>query len=233
MLQSSTADACKPSSFRQYRIGLVIGSLALLASAKSWAFEPAQVAEKTGAGNVIVGKEKADAERCQECHGVGGISGDSRIPNHAGQYAAYLIKQLLDFQSGARTHDTMSIMAADLTAQDRADIAAYFASQPPMHGNGEGNPQHALGKKLFEQGDPARNLPACASCHGEQGRGRVADNVVYPVLGGQRKVYLRTQLVNWKLVERKNSAADGAMNKVANLLSDDEIDALTSYLSGL
>jgi cytochrome c553 len=56
--------------------------------------------------------------------------------------------------------------------------------------------------------------------------------VVYPVLAGQRKIYLRTQLVNWKLAERTNSP-DGVMNKIAQQLSDDEIEALSSYLAGL
>lgn len=56
--------------------------------------------------------------------------------------------------------------------------------------------------------------------------------LVYPVLAGQRKIYLRTQLVNWKLAERTNSP-DGVMNKIAQQLSDDEIEALSSYLAGL
>ena len=81
-------------------------------------------------------------------------------------------------------------------------------------------------------GDPARDIPACSSCHGDNGTGRVADNVFYPVIGGQRRVYLRSQLVNWKLSERNNSP-DGIMNKIAKLLSDDEINALADYISEL
>lgn len=60
----------------------------------------------------------------------------------------------------------------------------------------------------------------------------MADNVVYPVIAGQKRVYLHSQLVRWKMAERANSP-EGVMNKIANALSDDEIDALANYLSGM
>jgi len=211
---------------------LAIGAFALIASVKSMAagIEAESSAQRTGIGNPIAGKEKSDAGRCQECHGADGISSDAKIPNHAGQYADYLVKQLSDFQSGERSHETMSIMAEDLSAADRADIAAYFAGQKIMQGEGlNENPQ---ARNVFEHGDQARNLPSCVSCHGDNGKGRIAGKTVYPVIGGQRAVYLRSQLVNWKLGDRKNSP-DGVMNTVAKLLSDDEINALASYISGL
>lgn len=184
---------------------------------------------RIGTGNVLAGKLKSAAERCQECHGEDGNSVDARIPNHAGQYAAYLSKQLRDFQSGSRVHQVMTVMAADLDAADIADISAYFASQKPMQGRSVTD--SPLAKKLFNSGDQERNLPACASCHGESGKGRIADNVVYPLIGGQRQTYLRGQLVNWKLGERNNSS-EAVMSKVARLLSDEEINVLAEYISG-
>jgi len=185
--------------------------------------------QRIGNGNPAIGKQQSDAGRCQECHGPDGMSNDERIPNHAGQYAGYLIKQLDNFQAGERKHPTMTIMAEDLTEADKADIAAYFASQKVM----EGEPgSDTSAKNLFLNGDTARDLPACVSCHGENGKGRVADNVTYPVLGGQRRVYLRSQLVSWKLGERANSPG-GVMNKVAKALTDDEMTALANYLAGL
>jgi len=51
-----------------------------------------------------IGKQRSDAGRCQECHGSDGMSNDERIPNHAGQYVGYLIKQLDNFQAGERKH---------------------------------------------------------------------------------------------------------------------------------
>jgi len=193
----------------------IAGTFALLASGKTMA-----------AGDIAaqrIGKQQSDAGHCQECHGADGNSTDAKIPNHAGQYAAYLVKQLSDFQSGARKHEIMTIMAEDLSATDMADIGAYFAGRKIMQGDGGGD--NPLGRNLFINGDQARNIPACAGCHGESGKGGIAGNVIYPVIGGQRKVYLRSQLIGWKLGERKNSPG-GVMNKITELLSDDEIEAL-------
>ncbi|MBD9356575.1 c-type cytochrome [Methylomonas albis] len=211
---------------------LAVSTFALLASAKTvLAEQSAELAlQRIGSGNPVAGKHKAADERCQECHGEDGNSGDVRIPSHAGQYAGYLVKQLSDFKSGARSHEIMNVMAADLTPEDMADIAAYFASQQIMRG--ERIADNPLAKNLFVNGDAARDLPACASCHGENGKGKVVDNVIYPVIGGQRRVYLRSQLTNWKLGERKNSP-EAVMNKVAKSLNDDELNALVEYLSGL
>jgi cytochrome c553 len=211
---------------------LAVSTFALLASAKTvLAEQGAELSlQRIGTGNPVAGKQKSADERCQECHGEDGNSGDVRIPSHAGQYAGYLVKQLSDFKSGARSHEIMNVMAADLTPEDMADIAAYFASQQVMRGDRIAD--NPLAKNLFVNGDAARDLPACASCHGENGKGKVADKVIYPVIGGQRRVYLRSQLTNWKLGERKNSP-EAVMNKVAKSLNDDELNALVEYLSGL
>ena len=211
---------------------LALGTLALMASARPALSESTGIdqLQRIGSGNPVAGKRKSEEERCQECHGPDGISVDEKIPNHAGQYAGYLIKQLNNFQSGARKHETMSIMAADLTSADMADIAAYFASQKIMQGLREH--KDAQAENLFVNGDPARDIPSCASCHGENGKGRFADNLYYPVIGGQRVIYLRSQLFFWKLGDRKNSP-DAVMNKIAGALGEAEIEELARYVSEL
>jgi len=188
------------------------------------------IGQRIGKGDPVVGKTLSASERCQECHGEDGNSTDSRIPKHAGQYANYLIKQLRDFQSGARQHEVMTVMAEDLTDANIADIAAYFASQSTM----QGLPirDFPIATKLFFEGDKGRAIAPCSSCHGDTGKGNRTGEVAYPVIGGQNKNYLRAQLVSWKLGERTNSP-DGVMNKTAKLLSDDEIEALANYISGL
>lgn len=185
---------------------------------------------RIGKGNPILGQTQADNERCLECHGRQGISEDLRIPNHAGQFAGYLIKQLQDFKSGKRQHEIMTVMAEDLGNTEIIDIASYFSSRTIM--SGEAGVADTQARQLFTKGDASRDIPACASCHGESGKGRFADNVFYPLIGGQRKLYLRTQLVNWKLGERNNSP-QGVMNKIAQMLTDEEIGKLADYLSGL
>jgi len=110
------------------------------------------------------------------------------------------------------------------------DVAAYFSSQKEMQGSGTGD--NPVAKNLFLNGDTSRDIPPCMSCHGENGKGQAPNISTYPVIGGQRKGYLRAQLMHWRSGERSNSP-DGVMNNVAKKLTDSEIEALTNYISGL
>ena len=69
---------------------------------------------------------------CEGCHGIPDyrtVYPDVyRVPKLGGQNAVYLVKALQDYRSGARKHPTMTGIAASLTDQDMADLAAYYAS---------------------------------------------------------------------------------------------------------
>lgn len=201
----------------------------LFAATAAYADESADVIkQRIGTGNPVAGKTRS--ELCQGCHGEAGLSLEDLIPNLAGQYAPYIAKQLRNFQSGARTHQIMSAMATTINDAELIDIAAYFASQKKMQGNGKGD--NPVAKNLFLKGDASRNIPPCTSCHGVNGKGQAPNIATYPVIGGQHKGYLRAQLTHWRNGERSNSP-DGVMNKVAKSLTDAEIEVLTDYLSGL
>lgn len=195
---------------------------------------PAETTEdvraRIGAGDPQAGKAKSAAELCQGCHGETGQSIAAGAPHLAGQYAAYLVKQLRDFRAGERHHEVMNAMAEGLAEADIPDIAAYFASQPPPAG--EPATASGAGRELFLYGDVERDLPACVECHEPGGAGRIAGGVAYPRIGGQTGGYLRVQLLNWKGGFRVNSP-NGVMNKVAGALSEREIADLAEYLSGL
>ena len=79
------------------------------------------------AADPAAGRKKA-ATTCAVCHGVDGLSKTPDAPNLAGNNAAYLIKQLKAFKSGARQHDQMSIIAKDLGDDDMANVAAWYSS---------------------------------------------------------------------------------------------------------
>lgn len=204
-------------------------AVVLLTVTTAYAAESVDVIKlRMGAGNLVMGKNKS--ELCQGCHGEKGVSLDEMVPNLSGQYARYIAKELRNFQTGARTHQIMSALAATLNDAELMDISTYFASQKKMQGNGLGD--NPVGKKLFLKGDASRKIPACESCHGVNGKGRAPNISSFPVIGGQHKEYLRAQLVNWRSGERSNSP-DGMMNKFAHPLTDAEIEALADYLSGL
>lgn len=185
---------------------------------------------RVGKGDPVAGREIAVSELCQECHALDGNSTAPATPKLAGQYSQYLVKQLLDLKRGARKHATMTIIASNLDDADAEDVAAYFASLKKMKGEGPRNLPKA--KALFENGDAARGIPSCVSCHGPDGKGLVTGRIFNPVIGGQQHTYLRGQLASWKLGERRNSA-DGVMNRFVQPLSDAEIDELAEYISGL
>jgi cytochrome c553 len=71
---------------------------------------------------------KAKSATCAGCHGAAGVSMTPMWPNLAGQKAAYLVKQLKAFKDGSRKDATMAGMAAALSDDDMANIAAYYAS---------------------------------------------------------------------------------------------------------
>jgi cytochrome c553 len=81
------------------------------------------------AADVDAGRARAQAV-CAACHGANGISVSDAIPNLAGQKAVYLEAQLKALKEGSRKNPTMGAIATQLSAQDIADVAAYFASQP-------------------------------------------------------------------------------------------------------
>lgn len=205
---------------------------AMLAIAMAAFFTPAladPLGERAGAGDPAAGAVKLLAETCHECHGEDGNSTSPSYPKLAGQFAGYLVKQIHDFKTGARTNAVMTIMAQNLSESALVDIAAHFAASPPTPSEGKSDP---LGRSLFVSGDPARGVPACVGCHGPDGRGVVAGSVIYPAIGGQQSGYLREQLRNWRSGERSNSA-DGVMNQIAKPLTDSEISAVAEYLSSL
>lgn len=181
---------------------------------------------RSGRGNPVAGKEKSLL--CQGCHGEHGKSLEPLIPSLAGQYGDYIAKQVRNYQAGTRSHQIMNAMAATLSEQDLVDVAAYFASQPKM--KGEGGTDNPVGKDIFLHGDTSKMRLACVSCHGVKGKGMEAKISMFPVIGGQQKTYIRLQLINFRDGYRNNSPGD-IMNRIASSLTDDEIEAVAEYVS--
>ena len=188
-------------------------------------------------GDAKAGATKS--ELCQGCHGADGMSVNPECPNLAGQKAGYIIKQVTDFQKGHRHNDTMTPMAALAgELQDIKDIAAFFQSQDPMAAKKfmmpppDNKKSIAAGKKLFEEGNPRTGLYGCINCHGPSGKGKSANNHVFPIIGGQTKMYLVKQLQDFRAGTRKNDPANMMMD-IARKLTDAEIEAVTDYLGSI
>jgi cytochrome c553 len=82
------------------------------------------------AGDPNRGREKV--QMCQGCHGIEGwrtaFPEVYHVPRIAGQHAAYFVKALQAYRSGERSHPSMRGIAATLSDQDMADLAAYYAT---------------------------------------------------------------------------------------------------------
>lgn len=181
-------------------------------------------------GDAAAGKAWSEDNVCKECHNPDGNSTVAEYPRLGGQQAAYLYKQLRDFRDGRRKNVIMQALTQELGDQELANVSAHFAAQPAMKGAAQ--PANPLGRRLFEQGDPERRIPACAGCHGADGKGQAAAGLAYPAIAGQHRFYLRGQLQDWRSETRRNSP-DGVMNQIAKTLGDADIEALADYLSGL
>jgi len=80
------------------------------------------------AGDPSAGAKKVF--QCQGCHGIVGTRTAFpelySVPKLGGQHSAYIVQALQEYQKGDRSHATMRAIAADLSDQDMADIAAYY-----------------------------------------------------------------------------------------------------------
>ena len=85
------------------------------------------------AGSMMAGGDAAKGKElsvdCADCHGENGM-GDAENPKLAGLDEAYFVEQMQAFKSGTRKDegDTMMMYAENLSAQNMADLAAYYAS---------------------------------------------------------------------------------------------------------
>lgn len=208
---------------------------------------PAEVVELTdphaqaAAGDPAAGQSKAAV--CAACHGMDGNAADPQYPKLAGQHERYTARHLALFKSGERENAIMLGFAAMLEPQDMRDIGAYYASQAVRPGLADesvldsgpyiGLRFYEIGEQIYRGGIAERGVPACSACHGPTGAGNPGP--AYPALAGQHARYTADLLRRYRdgAAYGKGERANAVMAGVAQLLTDQEIDALASYLEGL
>lgn len=174
---------------------------------------------------------QAKAVMCAGCHGIDGNSVNPEWPNLASQHPSYIIKQIKNFNANQRANVLMTPMAMTLVNdQDIEDIAAYFNSQP-VHQAAQTDPaKFKLGQRVYRGGNVAAKVPACSGCHGPTGSGN--PGAAYPRVAGQQATYVGIQLRAYKAGTRSNDP-NGIMRTIAAQLSEEEIDAVASYIQGM
>lgn len=168
---------------------------------------------------------------CAACHGADGNSTDPAYPSLAGQGAYYLYEQLNKFkaQGGKRASGVMSAMALRLNDDEMRGVADYFAQQTPKPAAAPDQALAEQGEAIYRGGIAARNVSACASCHGFDGSGLPPE---FPRLAGQHTRYLAKQLHEFSS-GRRASNSNAMMRVLAHKLSDKEIIAVARYITGM
>ena len=179
------------------------------------------------AGDATAGQQKSAP--CQACHGTDGNSAVGMYPKIAGQHASYIERQLKALRDGQRKDPVMSPMAANLSDQDIADLAAYYSSQTVKLGS---VPEDAVaaGALVYRAGNAKTGVPACMACHSPDGKGNAPAS--WPALSGQHPEYVTKQLGLYASGERSTDI-NGIMRDIAARMSKAEVDAVSQYVSGL
>lgn len=180
------------------------------------------------AGSPEEGKKLVNA--CVICHGESGNSLAGAYPKLAGQSEKYLLKQMKDMLSGARPAPLMAGQLDAFSVSDLEHIAAYYAGQKGTIGAAEAD-KVALGETIYRSGIARKQIAACTACHLPNGAG--IDMAAFPALGGQWPEYSVGQLKAFRNGSRTNDGDGKMMQGVARDLSDEEIEAVSSYLYGL
>lgn len=170
---------------------------------------------------------------CVSCHGLDGAGNAvAGFPRLDGLGATYMAKQIEDFTSGKRQNPIMKPIAAALSAEEAAAVAAYYSqAQAQPAGKRTSVDAAALerGRQLAEIGDWGNGLPACVSCHGPDGKG-VGD--AFPRIAGQHASYISGQIKAWQDGTRHNDPVE-LMKVVADKLSESDAAAVAAYFAGL
>ncbi len=179
---------------------------------------------------------RAKLNYCEVCHGASarGFVGYYPIPRLAGQQVEYIENQLKGFIDRKRANvasptatNVMFNVGHVLSPAMVKALATSFHDLNPKPFGGAPKENVAAGEKIFKEGIPSANVPACASCHGSDGKG----NGPIPRLAGQLYPYVVRQLTNWGH-ERAEQNAE-IMAPIAHGLTKPQIDAVAAYVSYL
>lgn len=179
-------------------------------------------------GDAAAGEAKSAV--CAACHGADGNSDVASNPKLAGQNERYTLKQLRDIKADIRIVPLMEGLLDNLNDQDLMDLAAYYAEQDKTL-QGADPDLVALGESIYLSGISDLGVAACSACHSPTGSGIAQAG--FPALSGQHADYVAKQLRDFRSGERDNDGDAAPMRIVSERLTEREIEALASYVSGL
>lgn len=163
-------------------------------------------------------------ENCVRCHGDAQSPPVSdRVPRLHGQSEAYLTRAIENYSDGIRESGIMEPIALEMSTEETAALARYYASLPSLSIVASEDPKAVVrGRRIATEGLAEGGIPPCSSCH-------KGDNPQFPRLAGQSATYLRGQLELWRRGLRDRSGYGAIMAVVANRLNDAQIHDVTAF----
>ena len=180
------------------------------------------------------GALQAKIEYCKTCHGLSGqgYRGFFPIPRLAGQQTEYIENQLAAFIERRRENKYMYDVAHVLSPAMRTALAKHFRALNAKPLGSAARKLVAMGKKIYEEGVPETNVPACMACHGSEAKGQEA----IPRLAGQLHDYFFNKLANWNKErgqDPKHPDISAVMLPTSHNLTKSQIAEVAAYVSYL
>lgn len=198
-------------------LGIVL-SVALVGCSDKQESTTKATSEKLAAADVGAGKAYAERE-CTGCHGLNGGGTAPAIPHLAAQHERYLLASIKAYREGKRPHAALKQMAEHMSEADVRNVAAYYASLPPVVTTSSKDAQVFL---PYENGK--RLAPACAKCHGEDGNSKLPGT---PSLAGQQPRYFVVALQEYLHRERKIDPMHALLPRLSRL----DMESLALYFA--
>jgi len=194
-------------------LGILVLSLALFGCG-----EKKDTVAKVAKGDIAAGKALAE-KTCKACHGADGGGVAPAIPHLAAQRERYLLASLNEYKDGKRTHAALRDIATHMSEADLRNVAAYFASLPPVPSKATADVKHT---SPYEKG---KLLAAeCAKCHGEDGNAKTPGT---PTLAGQQPHYLVAAILEYHRDDRKMTSMKSITRDSDRL----DLESLALYFS--
>ena len=160
------------------------------------------------------------SQSCFACHGPRGGSVALAVPSIGGQGAVYLVTAMMNFKEDKRLSTVMGRVAKGYTDPEIMEMAQYLASQPFQRND------QTVDVNKVELGAAAYRK-VCSECHLDGGR--ESSEADYPVLAGQRLMYMQMQMHEINVTgHRKTDAKFAAM---LDKLKKEEIEAVLHYFA--